>query len=64
MLLQIANQHPQILEQFGTTREELTRVVEQAEKDKEASKITQEEKTERDQKLWKEWLDTYRLETQ
>uniref|UniRef100_A0A7M5WJL3 Selenoprotein O n=2 Tax=Clytia hemisphaerica TaxID=252671 RepID=A0A7M5WJL3_9CNID len=60
MLLQIANQHPQILEQFGTTREELTRVVEQAEKDKESSKITQEEKTERDKKLWREWLDTYR----
>ena len=59
-LLQLANSHPQIIQQMGMSMEQLQGMVEKAEKEKQVTKMTQEQKDEQDLELWTDWLTAYR----
>ena len=59
-LLQIAETHPQLLAQLGVSKEHLEMMKERASKDKQITKMTQEEKDVFDRNTWMEWLLDYR----
>lgn len=59
-LLRIAEVQPNLIAQLGMTREQIEGLLEKAEKEKEICRMTPEEKTEQDRKLWTKWLTAYR----
>lgn len=59
-LLQLSESHPQVLQQFGLTKEDLDRMVLQAEFEQNVGKIKPEEKRSNDRELWTKWLTVYR----
>lgn len=61
-LLRIAEVQPNLIAQLGMTREQIEGLLEKAEKEKEICRMTPEEKTEQDRKLWTKWLTAYRYD--
>ena len=61
MLLKLNESNPGILDQIGVTVPDLYAMLEIAEKEKETKKLTPEEKRSSDEKLWNDWLKSYRL---
>jgi len=62
-LLQLANSHPQIVEQMGMSVDQLQGMIAKAEKEQQMTKMTQEEKEKQNLALWTDWLIVYRYVT-
>ena len=60
MILKLAKSHSGLISQLGMDINELKEMAEQAENDKELMKLSGEEKTMNDQKLWCDWINEYK----
>ncbi|XP_065838559.1 protein adenylyltransferase SelO, mitochondrial-like [Oscarella lobularis] len=61
MLLQLAQQNPQILELLGGSLAQLEAEKNRQERVSQLEKLTPEEKSAKDHHLWNDWLEKYRL---
>ena len=60
LVLQLANNHPEVLSQMGITKEQIEQMIDKSEKDKEITRMSQEERTLQNNNLWMEWLKKFR----
>merc|ERR1719494_1721659 len=60
MMIMIAQRNPAVLQQIGVTMEQLQNEVKRAKENMAKGEMTQEEKIEKDQKLWSSWIEKYR----